>query len=159
MLQIVKIDRSSIVIYYYSLIFIFVRYNETECLLSFSRKYPIPQNSISVWHEIFVFRFFSWSVSPGPLSIPIGAIFEFLRKFAEVFATSLLSPVSTTHKMFASCLKIFSISISTGDHPFPPLTVFEAGPIALNSFRQILNHWPGDIVDSGLWLSPARQAT
>ncbi len=41
----------------------------------------------------------------------------------------------------------------------PPLTAFEAGPIALNSFRQIVNHWLGDIVESGLWLSPARQAT
>ncbi len=39
--------------------------------------------------------FFHKSVSPGPLSIPLGP-FQIFRKFAEIFANECLSAVSTT---------------------------------------------------------------
>ncbi len=42
-------------------------------------------------HEIFDFRFFHESVSPKPLSIPIGCV-KFFWKFTEIFAAQGASP-------------------------------------------------------------------
>ncbi len=39
--------------------------------------------------------FFHKSVSPGPLSVPLGPL-EFFRKFAVIFANQCLSAVSAT---------------------------------------------------------------
>ncbi len=61
-----------------------------------------------VWHEIFVFRFFSWiSVHRTP-DYSIGGVSIF-RKFAEIFANEWLSPVSTTSA------KNYRSVIDTGD--------------------------------------------
>jgi hypothetical protein len=38
-----------------------------------------------VWYEIFAFRFFSESISPGPLSTPWGPFTFFSRKFVKIF--------------------------------------------------------------------------
>ncbi len=46
-------------------------------------------------HEIFASGFFHESVSPKPLSIPLGP-FRIFRKFAEIFAAQGWPPVSTT---------------------------------------------------------------
>jgi hypothetical protein len=46
-------------------------------------------------HEIFDFWFFHESVSPRPLSIPIGP-FRIFRKLAEIFTVQSASPVLLT---------------------------------------------------------------
>jgi hypothetical protein len=43
-------------------------------------------------HEIFDFWYFHESVSPKPLSIPLGR-FELFRKFAEIFAAQGAPPL------------------------------------------------------------------
>jgi hypothetical protein len=60
-----------------------------------------------VWHEIFDFRFFSWISFPLGLSILMGPLW-IVRKFAEIFPTLCLSPVSLT-PVIKPCPKFSSI--------------------------------------------------
>ncbi len=48
-----------------------------------------------VWHEIFSFRIFHESVSPGPLSMPLGPF----QIFSKIHGDIRLSAVATTPAM------------------------------------------------------------
>ena len=62
-------------------------------------------------HEIFCFWFFHESVSPHPRVFHLDR-FEFFRKFAEIFASQGIPPVSATPA--ANCYTIFTSVVDTG---------------------------------------------
>jgi hypothetical protein len=67
---------------------------------SFCKKVILKNSSLctfkgTVSRDFRLLVFFHESVSPKPLSMPLGC-FEFFQKFAEVFPAQGLPPVSTT---------------------------------------------------------------
>ncbi len=55
-----------------------------------------------VWHEIFDFRFFHESVSPGPPSIPLGPFWIFFENTRRDTGDKLFSAVNDTGEKFVA---------------------------------------------------------
>ncbi len=85
-----------------------------------------------VWHEIFDFRFFHLSLSPGPPSIPLGP-FEFFRKFAEIFENAIsCSPVSTT-----LAINLSPVSMTPPNNPCHGFSVIPVSLIPAINFSPV----------------------